>query len=62
MTIFTHPRFQASVSPAQDLIALTDMNRSLRDQVIALLLELEILREHIDMEEKNDRANCLRAH
>jgi hypothetical protein len=53
-----HPR-------ADDLVTLTDINYSLREQVVSLLLELAILRERMEaqtLERQNDRSNGFSAH
>ena len=48
MASFTHPRIQTVVCSEEDLASLSDINRSLREQVVSLLLEVAILREHMD--------------
>lgn len=46
MASFTHPRLDVALACAEDDIgALADINRSLREQVVSLLLEVAILRE-----------------
>ena len=40
---------------AQDLVTLAATNRSLRDQVVSLLLEIEALREQMEAEKAGVR-------
>jgi hypothetical protein len=47
MESFARLRFQHLVHARQDLASLVDANRSLREQVVGLLLELDALREHV---------------
>ena len=54
MASFRQPRVDAGAIPAgDDLVALADINQSLRDQVVSLLLEVAMLRERMEMQ--NDR-------
>jgi hypothetical protein len=54
MASFKQPSVDAGPNPVEDdLFALADINQSLRDQVVSLLLEVTMLREH--MERQNDR-------
>jgi hypothetical protein len=57
MASFTHPRRDLFACPKEDLVVLTDINRSLREQVVTLLLEVTILREQAQAD--GTRVLCL---
>jgi hypothetical protein len=50
MASFIHPRRDVVTCSEQDLTLLTDINRSLREQVITLLLEVAVLREQAQID------------